>query len=190
MTEDFIQKLMISKQIMDRHKDIPRGNASDNINIPNNIELQSFDTPNAVYNLPEEFSTSSYSPPVNSTANSPALTEDRIQKSKLPDEIKRLMIEHPIQKPESYNPTLSNDIIEKAAKLMNNNKNSVIENKKVNYTNSQNNDLKSLIRETLEEILQENGLLTESETKSNDLFTFRVGKHIFEGKISKIKKVK
>jgi hypothetical protein len=190
MTEDFIQKLMISKQIMDRHKVIPRGNASDNINIPNNIELQSFDTPNAVYNLPEEFSTSNYSPPVSSTANPPALTEDRIQKSKLPDEIKRLMIEHPIQKPESYNPTLSNDIIEKAAKLMNNNKSNVVENKKVDYPQSQNNNLKSLIRETLEEILQENGLLTESETKSNDLFTFRVGKHIFEGKISKIKKVK
>jgi len=186
MTEDFIQKLMISKQIMDRHKEIPRGNASDNVNIPNNVELQSFNTPSAVYNVPEEFTSSSYSAPV----NPPALTEDRIQKSKLPDEIKRLMIEHPIQKPESYNPTLSNDIIEKAAKLMNNNKNNVVENKKVNYTNSQNNDLKSLIRETLEEILQENGLLTESETKSNDLFTFRVGKHIFEGKISKIKKVK
>jgi hypothetical protein len=73
---------------------------------------------------------------------------------------------------------------------MNNNKNNVVENKKVDYPQSQNNNLKSLIRETLEEILQENGLLTESETKSNDLFTFRVGKHIFEGKISKIKKVK
>ena len=31
--------------------------------------------------------------------------------------------------------------------------------------------------------------MVESTEKSNEMFTFRVGKHIFEGKVTKIKKV-
>jgi hypothetical protein len=41
----------------------------------------------------------------------------------------------------------------------------------------------------MEDVLKENGLLVESETSSNDLFKFRVGEHIFEGKILRVKKV-
>jgi hypothetical protein len=52
-----------------------------------------------------------------------------------------------------------------------------------------NGDLKKIIRETMEEVLKENGLLTESESKSDELFRFRVGDHIFEGKIVRVKKV-
>jgi hypothetical protein len=47
-----------------------------------------------------------------------------------------------------------------------------------------------MIRETIEEVLGENGLLVESTSKSNDVFQFRVGSHIFEGKVTRIKKVK
>ena len=55
---------------------------------------------------------------------------------------------------------------------------------------STNNDyLKSLIKETVREVLQENGLLVESTSKTNEIFSFRVGEHIFEGKLTKIKKV-
>ena len=50
-------------------------------------------------------------------------------------------------------------------------------------------DLKSVIREVIEDVLRENGLITESETKSNETFKFRVGKHIFEGKLTRIKKI-
>ena len=46
-----------------------------------------------------------------------------------------------------------------------------------------------MMRETIEEVLRENGLITETTSKSQDLFTFKVGKHIFEGKINKIKKL-
>jgi hypothetical protein len=49
--------------------------------------------------------------------------------------------------------------------------------------------LKELVRETMEEILRENGLLVESTSKTNEVFTFRVGEHIFEGKLTKIKKI-
>jgi hypothetical protein len=132
-------------------------------------------------------------------------SKDRIMSSKLPDEIKRLMIEHPIAQPSSMggSSVLSNDLIEKASRLM---KNDVANNVDPfqkqkqpikEYTTPQNtslnvdkNTLKDMIRETIEEVLGENGLLVESTSKSNDVFQFRVGSHIFEGKVTRIKKVK
>jgi hypothetical protein len=45
-----------------------------------------------------------------------------------------------------------------------------------------------MLKEVVEEVLQENGILTESEQKTNEMFTFKVGKHIFSGKISKVQK--
>ena len=50
-------------------------------------------------------------------------------------------------------------------------------------------DIKKIVRETVEEVLSENGLMVESTQKSNEIMTIKVGKHIFEGKISKIKKI-
>jgi hypothetical protein len=37
--------------------------------------------------------------------------------------------------------------------------------------------------------LKENGLLVESESRSSDMFKFRVGQHLFEGKVNKVKKM-
>jgi hypothetical protein len=48
-------------------------------------------------------------------------------------------------------------------------------------------ELKKLVKEAVKEILQESGLLVESTQKSNDMFSFKVGQHIFEGKVTKIK---
>ena len=45
----------------------------------------------------------------------------RFSSSKLPDEIKKLMIENPIVQPQMNGPVLSDDIINGAARLMNNN---------------------------------------------------------------------
>jgi hypothetical protein len=123
------------------------------------------------------------------------MTEDRIKNSKLPDSIKRLMMEHPIQQPQQYQATLSDDIIEKATRLMGNNKQSVSESipqqpKQQNTSfNLSATDIKKIVRETVEEVLSENGLMVESTQKSNEIMIIKVGKHIFEGKISKIKKV-
>lgn len=189
MTEDFIQKLMISKQIMDKHKHIPRNQSQGVENFNSNIELETFNVPQASYNLPEEF----INVPSPVASKPVVVTEDKIKNSKLPDAIKKLMMEHPIQQPDSYSPTISNDVIEKAARLMGSNQDKkVLENKKVDYSQNTQipNNLKSIIKETIKEILEENGLLIESENKSNDIFSFKVGKHIFEGRITKIKKVK
>jgi hypothetical protein len=46
-----------------------------------------------------------------------------------------------------------------------------------------------MLKEVVEEVLLENGILAESTQKSNEVFSFKVGKHIFEGKVTKIKKI-
>jgi hypothetical protein len=195
MTDDFIKKLMISKQIMDKHNEIPRGQngssvpseiSESRINIP---ELYSPEPINANYNIPQEFMG------VNSVSSQitkpPVVTEDKIKNSKLPDAIKQLMIKHPIKQPESYSPTLSDDVIEKAARLMGENKKTYQSNTTQNSKTiqPQSDDLRKIVREELEKILSENGIISESETKTSEIFQFKVGKHVFEGKITKIRKL-
>jgi DUF917 family protein len=93
-------------------------------------------------------------------------------------------------------PSISNDLVEKAARLMNTDASGkqVGQTQPKQQTQQQSigldaETIKSIVRETIEEVLSENGLLVESTSKSNEVFTFRVGKHIFEGKLTKIKKV-
>ena len=195
MTEEFIQKLMVSKQIMDKHKEIPRSgqgganNYTINESSPSVPDLYNPEPIAANYNIPQELLATQPKMDI----QPPQVTEERIKNSKLPDAIKKLMIEHPIEKPNNYSPTISNEILEKAAKLMGENKTITQSSNKVNSDNSvkpsYNGDLKKIIKETMEEIMRENGLMVESTSKSQDTFSFRVGKHIFEGKVTKIKKV-
>jgi hypothetical protein len=119
------------------------------------------------------------------------VTEDRIKNSKLPDAIKKLMLEHPIVQPQQAPTTsvLSDEMIERASKLMNNGKN-VVESKKTTSSVQSNPDLKRMIKESVKEILSEYGVIPESSEEVNEVMVIKVGKHIFEGKISKIKKVK
>ena len=197
---DLMQKLAISKKIMDMTSTTPRGQVKENINI-SNPSLQEFNTPKANYIIPEEFMGNQQPKQVPRYEN----TNDRIMSSKLPDEIKKLMIEHPIQQPNGVggSSVLSNDLVEKAARLMNNDiannvnpyqpkKQQVQETIKTQNisTGIDKNVLKEIVRETIEEVLSENGLLVESTSKTNDMFQFKVGSHIFEGKVTRIKKVK
>jgi len=184
---ELLQKLMISKKIMDKHNDMGRGQ-SRNINMGNDFSspmVENYEAPAARYNLPQELLEE---------------TEERIASSKLPDEIKRLMMEHPIQQPTmgmSSGAVLSNELVEKASRLMNTNAkgDQIKENvtrKQVSQpqTNSLSaNDIRDIVRETVEDVLKENGLLVESDSKSNEMFKFRVGQHIFEGKVLRVKKI-
>ena len=203
---DLIQKLMISKQIMDKHNQTPRGGmpSMDSYSSP---QVESYEPAGAKYNIPQEFlqeSQQTEQPYLSSIPKTPtmpqAITKDRVMSSKLPDEIKRLMIEHPIEQPTSMGggATLSNDLVEKAARLMNTDargnqvnqpKQRVQEQSQPQQSNFNMKELKSMLREVVEEVLQENGILSESEQKSNEVFSFKVGKHIFEGKVTKIKKI-
>lgn len=191
---DLLQKLMISKKMMDIHNQMPRSSQnapSANYNIP---DTENFDSPKANYNIPQEFMMEQ-SKPIHNTETP---TVDRIMGSKLPDEIKQLMIEYPIAQPNGVSgPTLSNELVEKAARLMNPNGNVINETTPKRQQNSSNQisgsltakQFKDIVRETVEEVLSENGLLIESTQKSNEVFQFKVGKHVFEGKVTKIKKV-
>ena len=192
--QDLIQKLMISKKIMEKHNDMGRNGiqSSGGSSAP---MVENYQPIQATYNLPQEFlSEQEVAKPIN---NGP-MTSDRILGSKLPDEIKKLMMEHPIQQPTMGvgSGTLSNELVEKASRLMNTNaKGELLENKQPQQQRQQSNVgvdanvIRDIVRETVQDVLRENGLLTESETKSNEVFKFRVGQHIFEGKLIRVKKI-
>jgi len=97
-------------------------------------------------------------------------------------------MEHPIEQPTSMggSVTLSDDLVERASRLMGQNKKQVVEQAVPQY-NSDN--LREVLKEVVREVLSENGLISESVEKSNESFKFQVGKHLFEGKLTKIKKM-
>jgi hypothetical protein len=192
--QDLINKLMISKKIMERHDTMGR-NGINNPEAFNSPMVEEFRPVNANYNLPQDLLSEESIP---KTYNTEVPTVDRIANSKLPDEIKRLMMEHPINQPNNMGgPSLSNDLIEKASRLMNTNaKGDVINETKQKVSNPQSqsiglsaSDIKTIVRETVEDVLKENGLLVESTKKSNEQFKFRVGQHLFEGRVTKIRKI-
>lgn len=197
---ELLQKLMISKKIMEKHDDIGRGQ-SRNISMGDYSSpiVESFDAPAAKYNLPSDLLEETR--PVAQQRQSNLPMEDRIASSKLPDEIKRLMIEHPIQQPTmgmSSGAVLSDDLVEKASRLMNTNakgdqiKESTPRKQSIQQPVSSSltaNQIRDIVRETVEDVLKENGLLVESESRSQDMFKFRVGQHLFEGKVNKVKKM-
>jgi hypothetical protein len=180
-----------------------RGQAR-NVNMGNDYSspmVENYEAPAARYNLPADLMEETR--PVSQPRQSNVPMEDRIASSKLPDEIKRLMMEHPIQQPSmgmSTDTVLSNDLIEKAARLMNTNAkgDQVTEGKVRQQTQPQQapsstsltaNQIKNIVRETVQDVLKENGLLVESESNSGEMFKFRVGQHLFEGKVLKVKKI-
>lgn len=192
---ELLQRLMVSKKIMEKHNDIGRGNARDISPGISSPMVENYDAIPAKYNLPQEFLQEQQAP---RQMSSNVSTEDRITNSKLPDEIKRLMLEHPIQQPSMGTATgavLSDDLVEKASRLMNSNAKGeqIKESKSVRQSTQPIgitvDQIKDVVRETVEEVLHENGLLVESNSKSNELFKFRVGQHIFEGKVTNIRKV-
>jgi hypothetical protein len=198
---DLIQKLMVSKKIMERHDTMGRGNSGRNIDFTT-PQVENYDAPKATYNLPNDLLNESEFHTTKSMTNpTQPITKDRIMSSKLPDEIKQLMMEHPIVQPtNSLNggSTISPELAEKASRLMNvNAKGEQIHRteqprqtiKESNNYGISADDIKNIVRETVEDVLKENGLLIESTKKSNDVFKFTVGQHIFEGKVTKVRKV-
>jgi len=200
---DLMQKLAISKKIMDVHNNIQRGTAS-----PSMPMVENFDTPAATYNIPQEFANEIPTQRPTFDPSQP-LDESRIKNSKLPDEIKKLMIEQPIVQPSSMGggSVISDDIIEGAQRLMNLNQGATAQppqsvkdltTKQPSPSNTNMNEMKSMIRDVvrdtvrdvIREELQEAGMLVESTSKSNDTIQFKVGSHLFIGKVTQVKKIK
>lgn len=207
--DQLMQKLMISKAIMDKTDGIKRTDSRE-MNSPSNM-VETFNMPQAKYNIPQEFLQEQPSMqqmsqpylsslPVENTKPVGVPTIDAIKNSRLPDEIKKLMMEHPISQPQQANPTLSSDLVERAARLMKENPGNYVPDSAKSkqqtpstqpspVTNIDYKLLQKMINEAVNSALKENGLLMESSEKTNELFSFKVGKHIFEGKVTKIKKL-
>lgn len=182
MSNDLMQKLAISKKIMDKHNEVPRGNAT----LPVNENIT------ANYNIPEGMVEQ---PKIQNTITTKQVTQEAVMNSKLPDEIKRLMIENPIVQPQMNGATLSDEIVEGAARLMNTNKRELTESPSSQNINSELKQMiRDVVRDTVKDVIKEElqnaGLISESLQKTNEVLSLRVGKHIFEGKVLKIKKVK
>jgi hypothetical protein len=191
-----LEKIMMSKAIMDRHSQMDKGTTPKAKSQP---MMENFDAPDVKYNIPQEFLAESpqrmpiASAPTMPTSQFmnkpyPAASADAIKNSKLPDAIKKLMIEHPIEQPTSMggNVTLSDELVEKAARLMGNQKKQIVEQPVVSNNSS---DLRKILKEVVTEVLLESGVIAESSEKSNEAFRFQVGKHVFEGKLTKVKKL-
>lgn len=198
-----MQKLMMSKAIMDKHDTMKRGESKDTpLSLP---QMENFEMPQAKYNIPQEFLAEQ--PSAAAPQQFPTLREntkpvgvptlDAIKNSKLPDEIKRLMIEHPIAQAQQPQVTISDDLIEKASRLMkkSSDNNYMPESAKKNTTSVKTESgidygrIQQMIKEAVNDALKQNNLITESSEKTNELFSFKVGKHVFEGKVTKIKKI-
>lgn len=194
-----MSRLVASKAIMDKSNTIKRGEVRETPQMMNT----DFDIPQAKYNIPQEFlqeQPTQSAPllsqiPRENTKPVGVPTVDAIRNSKLPDEIKKLMIEHPINQPQQPQTTLSDDLIERASRLMKTGTNNYVPEsakpKKV-ITESSNMDMSNIqkmIEAAVEKALQKNGMIVESVEKTGEVFSFRVGKHIFEGKVTKIKKL-
>ncbi len=193
-----MQKLAMSKKIMDASDKIKPGQSQGGLPMSENI--------NANYNIPQDMLQPVPQQPTQQMVQAQQMsqpqpvTEDRIQNSKLPDEIKQLMMEHPIQQPNlgGSGTVLSDDVIEGAQRLMGRTPQQTVTESVTEPTTSNNGDLKQMIRDVVRdtvrdvvrEELQNAGMLTEGNTKTNESLQLRVGKHVFEGRVTKIKKVK
>jgi len=206
--EELMQRLAVSKKIMDRQNTIKRGEIPQNINaLP---MLESFNTPQATYNLPEEFLSENTQTSQKSNYDpTKPIEESKILNSKLPDEIKKLMIERPIVQPNTMsNATISDDIIEGAQRLMKMDNNFYQQKeqsqqqttKEVKSTPIQssttynNNEMKKMIKEVVREVIREElqnaGVISESTENANESIQFKVGKHVFLGRVTKIQKIR
>ena len=200
--DQLMSKLVNAKAIMNAMDSKPRTPQG---GLPP-TSLEQFNVPSAKYNIPQEFLQESpsmsqpylSSVPKENTKPVGVPTVDAIKNSKLPDEIKRLMMEHPIAQQQQQTTTLSNDLIEKAARLMKENNGSYVPDSAKPKQQPQSNNtssqidyklIKKMISEAVNDALAENGLMVESTEKSSEQFSFRVGKHLFEGKVTKIKKL-
>lgn len=187
--EQLLDKLMKAKQIMNASDNIKRGEVR---NINTSV-LENFDIPNAKYNIPDGILENSHNTTKTNSQTQPTI--DSIQKSRLPEEIKKLMIEHPIAKPNQPQVSISNELIEKASRLMKKEDNNYLpesaktKKEEIKQTNIDYNFIKKMVNEAVKEALKENGMIIENTEKSNEIFSFKVGKHVFEGRVTKIKKL-
>jgi len=185
-TNDLMQRLVQAKKIIQKVEtgDFERGSVNEDI-------LRS-DPEELIKNqLPQQTWSQNSNPPV------PNL--QKIQESKLPDAIKKAMIENPIPQI-SLSDSLDLNFIEKTKKLMES-QGIPTKTNKTQSTQTSNPDLikqltpiiENVVRKTVTEILDSklNQILTAQQTLSiNESLVLKVGDSIFKGKITGVNKSK
>ena len=131
--------------------------------------------------------------------STPDFDVSKIQNSKLPDAIKKAMIEHPIEQMQSIslNETLDMDFVKGAKRLMEqegvSSKKSQPQQRQSVSSNIDMNAIAILIENTVRKVMDEklNQILTASTTSSiNENLVLKVGDSIFKGKITGVNKAK
>ena len=148
---------------------------------------------------PEELMKSQYAgeqPQPNQRPVNGPTSVDRIQNSKLPDAIKRAMIESPIPQI-SLNDPLDMDFVKGAKRLMEqegvSSKKSQPQQRQPQSSNIDMNAIALMIENTVRKVMDEklNQILSASTTASiNENLVLKVGESIFKGKITGVSKAK
>jgi hypothetical protein len=186
-SNDLMQRLVQAKKIMGKvdSGNFERGNINENMLMsdPDNLMDQDYESTPVSQSTPRQMVQA---------------TPDRIQNSKLPDAIKKAMIENPIHQI-SLNDTLDMDFVKGAKRLM---EQEGVQQKKTQPTMNQKsspstnmdmNAIAVLIENTVRKVMDEklNQILTASTTSSiNENLVLKVGDSIFKGKITGVNKAK
>ena len=180
---DLMKKLVQAKKVMNKVDggNFERGHVNESMLLSDPSELMEMQTPQQVNTRP-----------VGANMN-----VDKIQNSKLPDAIKRAMIEHPIEQMQSIslNETLDMDFVKGAKRLM---EQEGVSSKKSQQRQSSGgnidmNAIAILIENSVRKVMDEklNQILTASTTSSiNENLVLKVGDSIFKGKITGVNKAK
>lgn len=182
--------LLMAKKIMDKHNGISRTTEVDSINNKMLSETSNSQNIESYYNndmnindTPSIDQIQTQLPVMNPQIQDNEITKSKIKNSKLPDNIKKLMLENPIVN-STHGVNLSESTINKASRLIKQ-ENKTHTNPTTTYPQQ---NLKELIREVLVEVLTENGIITENTKTTKEKISFRVGNHQFDGIVTKVKK--
>lgn len=189
-SNDLMQKLVQAKKVMNKVDggNYERGHVNEA----------------ALFSSPEELMGGNQEAQVSRSATRPMGTPsvDRINQSKLPDAIKKAMIENPIPQMDqiSLNDTLDMDFVKGAKRLMEQEGVGKKQPQRTQQVQSQpyssNIDMNAiavLIENTVRKVMDEklNQILTASQTSSiNENLVLKVGDSIFKGKITGVNKAK
>jgi hypothetical protein len=182
---DLMKKLVQAKKVMNKVDggNYERGHVNESMLLSDPSELMESQIPQQVNTRP-----------VGGNMNI-----DKIQNSKLPDAIKKAMIEHPIEQMQSIslNETLDMDFVKGAKRLMEQEgvspKKSQPQQRQSSGGNIDMNAIAILIENTVRKVMDEklNQILTASTTSSiNENLVLKVGDSVFKGKITGVNKAK
>ncbi len=182
---DLMKKLVQAKKVMNKVDggNFERGHVNESMLLSDPSELMEMKTPQQPNTRPV----------------SGNMNVDKIQNSKLPDVIKKAMIEHPIEQMQSIslNETLDMDFVKGAKRLMEqegvSSKKSQPQQRQSSGGNIDMNAIAVLIENTVRKVMDEklNQILSASTTSSiNENLVLKVGDSIFKGKITGVNKSK